>query len=180
MIATEKVCSEDNAFTLCIAQNGGMQRKAPPNHIRYWRNLAGLTQQRLAEKLAGDANKGSISQYESGERFASLERIYEIAAILGTLAGALLDGPFKGAPAETEAPQQPTLPNAADFAQILDALAPLASASRKNEAELQELRGHFRAMIELRLQHPDYSMERILGSLDERLRARVDQVAPPA
>lgn len=83
-----------------------------------------------------------------------------------------------GGPDQAE-PPQPTLPNATDFAKILGAVAPIASASLGNEAVLQALGGHFRAMVELCLQHPDYSIERILGSLDERLRGLDDQTSRP-
>lgn len=99
---------------------------------------------------------------------------------LAKLAGHL-DVPVSALASEAAsvAPPQPPLPNATDFAKILGAVAPLASASLGNEAVLQALGGHFRAMVELRLQHPDYSIERILGSLDERLRGLDDQTSRP-
>lgn len=61
------------------------------------RRAAGLTATELCERLPPGPRgerptKNVISQYESGLRLPSLDRLAELAAALGTSASALLDG----------------------------------------------------------------------------------------
>src|SRR5699024_3009164 len=51
------------------------------NKIRYYRKLAKLTQDELAEKLG--LAKGTISNYESGYRTPQQDRLFELAEVLG-------------------------------------------------------------------------------------------------
>ena len=63
------------------------------NHIAYWRKRAGMSQEALAHGLSEPTTKGTISQYESGKRTPSVERLFEIARVLNCKPGELLDGP---------------------------------------------------------------------------------------
>lgn len=61
--------------------------------IRQWRELRGLTQQALGDKLEPPASAGTISAYESGKREVSMERLRQIAEALETTPGSIIDGP---------------------------------------------------------------------------------------
>lgn len=63
-----------------------------PNHIAALRKLAGKSQDELAASLNPPTTKGTISQYESGKRKPSQDRLTEIARALGCTAGELIDG----------------------------------------------------------------------------------------
>lgn len=63
--------------------------KPPANHLRAWRERAGLTQDQLAE-LVGTAGN-VIGLLESGERGLSDKWLRKLAPHLGTSPGFLLD-----------------------------------------------------------------------------------------
>lgn len=70
-----------------------MSELGVPNFIRDYRKARSLTLEALGNALEPPATKGTISQIESGARGVSLRRLFEIAEVLKTTPGALLDGP---------------------------------------------------------------------------------------
>lgn len=94
--ATSKVCCRGNAHAASLL-HADLMAERWTNHIAYWRKKRELTQEGLAAALPetnGRATtKGTISLYESGERWASLKRVYEIAAVLRCSVSEILDGP---------------------------------------------------------------------------------------
>jgi transcriptional regulator with XRE-family HTH domain len=89
-IARGKVCSGSDAFAVRAWQNAAMSEKV---YIKEWRELRGMTQQDLGDKLDPQASAGTISAYESGARNVSMDRLRQIADALGATPGSLLDGP---------------------------------------------------------------------------------------
>jgi transcriptional regulator with XRE-family HTH domain len=65
----------------------------PVNYIRAWREHAGLKQDRLGAALNPPASAGTISSYETGKRRVGAVRLEQMAAVLGTTPGKLLDEP---------------------------------------------------------------------------------------
>ena len=74
-------------------QVGNMRRMTDrwKNNLTAWRRRSGLTMEALAAALEPPSSKGTISQYESGKRRPSQKRLDEIAKVLGTTRGSLLD-----------------------------------------------------------------------------------------
>lgn len=73
---------------------GRKAEKKAANHLRAWREVRGLTQEQLAEKVGTAANV--ISLLESGERGLSHKWLERLAPALGTTPGFLLDhDPYK-------------------------------------------------------------------------------------
>lgn len=68
-------------------------------YLRQWREHAGFKQEQLGAALDPPASAGTISSYESGKRKMSQRRLAEIAAVLGTTPGKILDEapPVEGA-----------------------------------------------------------------------------------
>ena len=85
--ASSNICLGDKAFVFAVRQNGGM------NYIREWRAKKKLSQQALGEALEPPASPGTISSYEGGSRKPSQRRLEDIARVLETTPGALLDHP---------------------------------------------------------------------------------------
>lgn len=74
--------------------------------LKEWRNHAGLTGDELGALLDPPASAGTISSYETGARNIGAERLAEIARVLGTTPGKILDEapPLKGATAVVSMP----------------------------------------------------------------------------
>lgn len=68
---------------------GRKVEKPAANHLRAWREIRGLTQEQLADKIGTAANV--ISLLESGDRGLSLKWLLKLAPALGTTPGFLLD-----------------------------------------------------------------------------------------
>jgi transcriptional regulator with XRE-family HTH domain len=74
------------------AQNASMSRKstkAAANHLRAWREMRGLSQEALAQRVGTAGNV--IGLLESGERGLSDKWLRKLAVALDTTAGFLLD-----------------------------------------------------------------------------------------
>ena len=84
--------SENFAVSLTpfCAQQGILHRVI---YLKEWRKRAGLTGEQLGAKLNPPASAGTISSYETGARNIGPERLAELAAILGTTPGKILDEP---------------------------------------------------------------------------------------
>ncbi len=63
--------------------------KDPANHLRAWREMRGLSQEALAQKVGTAGNV--ISLLESGERALSYKWLHRLAPALNTTPGFLLD-----------------------------------------------------------------------------------------
>ena len=98
--AIGKVCSDGNARTFGLRHVCRMS-DLWQNHIAYWRKRAKMSQDELAAAIDPPTTKGTISQYESGKRTPSQQRLSDIADALGCTPGELLDGP------QTERPTAP-------------------------------------------------------------------------
>lgn len=83
--ASRKVCNPCNAPTFNEAHNANMSQ----NHLKAWREHAGLSQDELAGKL--DTTKGVISLLESGKRGLSDKWLRRLAEVLNTRPGHILD-----------------------------------------------------------------------------------------
>jgi transcriptional regulator with XRE-family HTH domain len=90
LLATEKVCSQQGAAHFRSWQNAAMS-KPPANRIAHWRKIRKISQEALGDQLNPPAHKGLISQYESGKRTPSLERLVEMARVLDVEASDLLE-----------------------------------------------------------------------------------------
>ena len=77
---TPKIQSKEN-YTLKIGQN-----------IRKWRELKGIKQEQLANKL--NITKGALSNIENDKTDIGLHRIEEIAALLGLESMMLFKNPI--------------------------------------------------------------------------------------
>lgn len=97
LFATGKVCSGGNAQHLSLRQTCRMS-DLWQNHIAYWRKKAKMSQDELAAAIDPPTTKGTISQYESGKRTPSQQRLSDIADALGCTPGDLLDGPQDAGP----------------------------------------------------------------------------------
>lgn len=60
------------------------------HNLKQARERAGLSQFELAKKL--ETSSALISQYETGHRTPTLERLYVLASALGTTASEILEG----------------------------------------------------------------------------------------
>jgi transcriptional regulator with XRE-family HTH domain len=63
------------------------------NYLREWRKHAGLTGDELGARLDPPASAGTISSYETGKRQIGPTRLAQMAEVLGTTPGKLLDEP---------------------------------------------------------------------------------------
>jgi len=82
----------DNDTSATQAQNARMSRKstkASVNHLRAWREMRGLSQEALAQRVGTAGNV--IGLLESGERGLSDKWLRKLALALDTTAGFLLD-----------------------------------------------------------------------------------------
>ena len=79
-----------DSLTLSCGRQGIVPRVI---YLREWRKHAGLTGEELGAKLDPPASAGTISSYETGARNIGPERLAEIAQVLGTTPGKILDEP---------------------------------------------------------------------------------------
>lgn len=59
-----------------------------PNRIKYWREVREMTQEKLSEMLG--TTRATINKYEVGRHPVTVERLREIAAVLGVSTADLL------------------------------------------------------------------------------------------
>ena len=67
----------------------GVTKTVAANHLRAWREKAGMTQAQLAEAI--DTTTGVVSELESGRTQLSPKWLSRLAPVFGTTPGYLLD-----------------------------------------------------------------------------------------
>lgn len=66
------------------------------HYIREWITFSGKTLQAIGEELDPPASAGTVHSYGSGKRRPSQKRLADLARVLGTTPGKLLDEPPPG------------------------------------------------------------------------------------